>query len=454
MRKKPGDVTTSYILWKFHPKSRGPHRGQTVEHMAADIPRKNHVGAFLQAQDGLYMVLPDGIELGKADIHIARNFRNEILFTGHHVLVEGFTIELSAALRVSPPPAGHFVFRLLKSYSHRYKGSVDTTLQIGTHGLLEDSTFVLNSCWDWHTGELARDGEYVKKLKHRWGDIRRAWFQVKAGYNDSYTVNAMSHSVLRYNSFYGHVNALHVRTKSKISAHRNIDIHNNLVVNAGDDAIEPEGPAVNMRIYENKLSLFLNGVSDAPCRIGPVFIVRNIFHRFMQGAFKVKNGADGQALYYHNVCYPNMKDLKLCSNTPDGGTACAPSTTDGVRWMRTRNNILIGRRRPMHLNKKRFPLVKIASLDYDYNCLWGMTGKKYKTMLPEPHSVWGLPKFIDTEKGDLRIIDDKQPGVDVGAVIKGINDEVPAPYQFKGKGPDMGLYEAGSPLPHYGPRAK
>jgi hypothetical protein len=46
---------------------------------------------------------------------------------------------------------------------------------------------------------------------------------------------------------------------------------------------------------------------------------------------------------------------------------------------------------------------------------------------------------------DLRLA----PGtaaIDAGAVLPGFNDD------FAGKAPDLGAYELGSPLPHYGPR--
>lgn len=453
VRRKPGDPSSSYLLWKFHPEARGPHCGKSLEHMLADIPRKNHLGAFLQDKETLYITLPDGFEPASADLQIARKDRSEILFQGHHVLVDGFTVELSAALRVQPKlPSGHFVFRRLKVYSIRHGGSHDTVINVGLHGLLEDSAFILHSYWAWNTTGPARDGEWVKKKKHRWGDIRRTWFQTKSGYNDSYAANAGSHSVLRYNLFSGNANALHVRNKGRPSEHKNIDIHNNLVENIADDAFEPEGPAVNMRIYENKVMRFLNGISDAPCSVGPVFVVRNILHGFIQGAFKCKNGAAGQALYYHNACYPNLKDVRPCGNHPDGTIACRPSPHDGVRWMRTRNNVIVARSAPMHLNRSRFPAAMINSLDYDYNVLWALSGKRNPTMLKEPHSVWRQPAFKDVEAGDLRLSDEKQPGVDAGDVIKGINDEVPERYQYKGKAPDMGLYEVGVKLPHYGPR--
>ncbi len=456
VRKRIGDPTSGYIFWRYNKSSRGPHRGQSVEHMIQDYPNKNRFGAFVQEADAVYFTLPQGVDPEKADLQIARENRIEILLNGRHVLMEGFTVELSCALRVGRHPAGHYIFRRMKFFSHRYKGSGDTALHLGEHGLLEDSEFTLNSCWDWFKGPRAREGEYLKTVKSRYGDIRRPWFQTKAGVNDSYAVNCCSHSVLRYNTFNGHINPLHTRQRNSVALHRNIDIHNNLVMNTGDDAIEPEGPAVNFRVYENNLKLFHNGLSDAPCYVGPIFVVRNMFNGFIQGAFKCKNGAAGQALYYHNVCYPSFYDIKPDTDRPDGGTACAPDATDGVRWMKTRNNIIIGRNVPMHLNRKRFSPKMIETLDYNYNVLWSVkyAEKKYKTMLPEPKSVWALPKFVDEKGGDLRTLDDQQPGVDVGDIIKGINDEVPQQYQFKGKGPDMALYEVGVALPHYGPRKK
>jgi hypothetical protein len=40
------------------------------------------------------------------------------------------------------------------------------------------------------------------------------------------------------------------------------------------------------------------------------------------------------------------------------------------------------------------------------------------------------------------------PVVDAGVVLPNLNDD------FLGDGPDIGAYEAGQPLPHYGPRPR
>ena len=49
------------------------------------------------------------------------------------------------------------------------------------------------------------------------------------------------------------------------------------------------------------------------------------------------------------------------------------------------------------------------------------------------------------EQNDLRL-SPKATAIDVGVAIPGINDG------FRGKAPDLGAYELGVPLPHYGPR--
>ena len=48
---------------------------------------------------------------------------------------------------------------------------------------------------------------------------------------------------------------------------------------------------------------------------------------------------------------------------------------------------------------------------------------------------------------DLRL-SPKSPAVDAGQVLPGMNDD------FQGRAPDLGAYELGEPLPHYGPRPK
>ena len=180
-------------------------------------------------------------------------------------------------------------------------------------------------------------------------------------------------------------------------------------------------------------------------------MVRNVFCGYQQAAFKIRNGANGAALYYHNTCYPGSENVRAYSDTPDGPYCFAPDG-DGVRWMIARNNILVARREAYVISASRIGARRAATLDLDYNCLWTLVGRTSKRIVGESHSIHALPKFMDLPNADLRLNGPDNPCIDAGEVIKGINDDVPERYQYAGKAPDLGAYELGAPLPHYGPR--
>jgi hypothetical protein len=52
-----------------------------------------------------------------------------------------------------------------------------------------------------------------------------------------------------------------------------------------------------------------------------------------------------------------------------------------------------------------------------------------------------------TDSNDLQLHADSG-AVDRGVILNGINDD------FTGKAPDLGAYEFGKPIPHYGPRPR
>lgn len=61
------------------------------------------------------------------------------------------------------------------------------------------------------------------------------------------------------------------------------------------------------------------------------------------------------------------------------------------------------------------------------------------------HRELGQTVTIDPGDIDLQLRPDSK-SIDAGEVLLGINSD------FVGDGPDLGCYEAGKPLPHYGPR--
>ena len=57
----------------------------------------------------------------------------------------------------------------------------------------------------------------------------------------------------------------------------------------------------------------------------------------------------------------------------------------------------------------------------------------------------GDDKFADVKTVDITLRPDSK-AIDAGVVLPGINDD------FTGKAPDLGCYEVGKPMPHYGTR--
>lgn len=448
VRKTPGDPASGYLLWGMVPDARGAHCGQNLSHLLADIPRMNPFGAYVQEKDGLYVVFPDGIDPATADVQISRSEGGEIWWEGHHVLFEGFTFELTAAMQVQShkvKTSGDYIFRRLKCY-----GKMDQGFFLGERTLLEDSEFALNSFWDWFTAPEARDGEWKKQVVKSAGNGFRAWGKIKNGYNDTVAVRCLSDSVIRYNRFNRHSNAAAVN-HAWAPESGNFDVYNNHFLFTGDDCIEPEGGGFNVRIYCNKLETFLNGISQAPWDRGPVFCVRNVLYGYIQGAIKVRNGSAGYALHYQNTCVPNVeKEYRPVKEIQDGKSCLAPDA-DGVRRLRTRNNIFVGREECYKLSRK-LPEPILATIDLGHDCLWPKDAKQNQWNIEDKGAVWAIPEFMNLAQGDLRLKNENDPCVDAGEVVKGINDEVPEPFQYKGKAPDIGAYEFGAEAPHYGPR--
>ncbi|MCP4676443.1 MAG: hypothetical protein GY854_13205, partial [Deltaproteobacteria bacterium] len=57
------------------------------------------------------------------------------------------------------------------------------------------------------------------------------------------------------------------------------DVYENLVYRVGDDGVEADGQASNVRIWGNVFRDVLVGISMAPVYAGPVYAIRNLIHR-------------------------------------------------------------------------------------------------------------------------------------------------------------------------------
>ncbi|MCE5272074.1 right-handed parallel beta-helix repeat-containing protein [bacterium] len=223
------------------------------------------------------------------------------------------------------------------------------------------------------------------------------------------------------------------------------DIYDNDISSLRDDIMEPEGPCINVRIWNNVCYELFAGISLAPIQVGPTYVLYNVVSGGKIKDIKYMGEEPGWCYILHNTFY---------------GGAWRHNSMEISNPFQTqyyRNNIFYSNAYAMRLRRAPLPT---ASLDYD--CWYssdddwslGYSGTKEKRLffidgkeLPhleqvrqeygwEPHGLQADPRFTDQTAGDFSLSPDS-PCLDRGAPLPGINDG------FQGAAPDMGAFERG-----------
>ncbi len=237
------------------------------------------------------------------------------------------------------------------------------------------------------------------------------------------------------------------------------DVYGNDVSYCVDDGIEIDENQANARVWRNRVMNSRMGVSVQPVRGGPAYIFRNEFFNLESDPIKMHNQTTG-FLVVHNTGVMNGNG----------------QSDDGAMWRNAvfRNNLFLG-------TAYAFEFTTVADegyRDFDYDA-WGTTravgspGDPYfkwnnvrYSRLPnlqaigvETHGIAAqfshlvnaaLPPAWDVAalpgSRDLRLAGGV-PQVNAGLALANLNDA------FVADGlPDLGAFEAGQPLPVYGPR--
>ena len=266
-----------------------------------------------------------------------------------------------------------------------------------------------------------------------------------------------------------------------------IDFYDNDISNVEDNCIEADGGAHNIRIFRNRC--FNHGhraLSVQPMFGGPVYFIRNIvYHAPEGGAVKFTASSSGIVVYHNTLIAPVKPMLLAASNVHyrnnlilgksetletfavETNTNYSSSDYNGFRpnegaefsfeWstppLSMRANFLgePGIRSTQEQTqfemkareRRRFKTLKeyaqatgqdTHSILVDYDAFVHVTPPG-----SDPRTLYKPADFDFT----LR------PGsaaIDAGVRLPGVNDD------FTGRAPDLGAYEVGRPLPHYGPR--
>lgn len=266
-----------------------------------------------------------------------------------------------------------------------------------------------------------------------------------------------------------------------------IDFYGNDISNVEDNCLEADGGAHNIRVFRNRC--FNHGhraLSVQPAFGGPVYFIRNIvYHAPEGGAVKFTASSAGIIMWHNTLIAPVKPMLLAASNVhyrnnlilgksetletfavetntnysssdyngfrPNDGAAFSFEWSSPPFSMRANfpgepGALSVQEQTKLEASareRRRFKTLKEYSeathqdthsviVDYDVFVKVTQTG-------PDPRTLYKPADF------DFQL----RPGsaaIDAGVRITGINDG------FTGRAPDLGAYEVGTPLPHYGPR--
>ena len=268
-----------------------------------------------------------------------------------------------------------------------------------------------------------------------------------------FQVSGLGH-VVCYNRIRGFADGIDTFGSPECSA---IDIYGNEISEMTDDGIEADYSQQNVRIFRNRLTNCFQGITEQPIFGGPVYIFRNAMYNIQVETFKMHNAPSG-FLLLHNTSVKQGMPWVLWSGA---------RVSNAV----SRNNLFIGTR-GNYAMEFTAPMVR-CDFDYDgfgggpfaqfakWNNVRYDTFEDFRRKSPiEHHAVLvdatrlfasGVRQPRDVKVqfpvkvNDLRL-SPRSRAVDAGEVLPNINDG------YQGEAPDLGAYEAGEDLPHYGPR--
>jgi hypothetical protein len=265
-------------------------------------------------------------------------------------------------------------------------------------------------------------------------------------------------NVICYNRVTGFRDCISTMEDQHVVNQTCIDIYNNDIQRAADDAIEADFCFSNCRIMRNRITNCYVGLSSQPGLGGPNYFIRNAMYNVVHGAFKLKRFSQGDVILHNTVIkvgaglagnekmdYAYFRN-NLAIGGPDGG----------VNW----GDYGAGPLSAVYIPEAG----EHSSFDYDAVGVYGIDyvatiGERPFSEV-EKHGVEKItidkvfnevefpnPPVPERNVPDLRPQKDSRV-VDAAVVIPNVNDD------YKGKAPDCGAYEVNQKLPHYGPRKK
>jgi len=348
--------------------------------------------------------------------------------TTRHIWFEGLTLQ-GRQYAIVAHKGSHWVIRrcrfrnMTKAFT-AHNGGYDQS----RHHVITDNVFVGPTTWPRTRGIESFSAVYMSGAGH----------------------------VVAYNTMRNLGDGIHGTGYGSLSAS---DWHNNDITICTDDGLETDHAEFNIRVFRNRILNVAHGITSQPSRGGPIYIYRNLIYNATYSPFKLHNHTTG-VLLFHNTCLKHRNGFNIVP------------ASETVTNVRTRNNLFLCHRGTgLHVGT---PNMRACDFDNDgyggferfavWNRRFGYKtiadakrdGKIYKNrgavaIDTKTCFAGGLAPPADPKKTyqaariDARLARNSD-AIDRGVVLPGFNDG------YAGKAPDLGCYEYGSKVPHYGPR--
>jgi len=252
-----------------------------------------------------------------------------------------------------------------------------------------------------------------------------------------------------------------------------IDFYNNDIYNVADNCIEADGGAQNIRVFNNRCVNSATGALSAqPIFGGPVYFYRNLtFAGTSGGPLKLIDTPSGILIYQNtfigagrmmgpasNVHFrnnlilsdgwsPEVFALRTTTNysTSDyNGFRLNPGSDAAFEWDSPPRAVVADFTHPLEVRKFKTLAEYAAGTGKDTHSRAVDFDSFARVTVPDKSDP---QRLYNPEDVDFRLRPGS-PAVDAGVELPTITDG------FTGKAPDLGAYELGKPIPHYGPRSQ
>jgi hypothetical protein len=218
-----------------------------------------------------------------------------------------------------------------------------------------------------------------------------------------------------------------------IHGHAN-DCYNNVTGYFADNACEADSSTRNARFMRNHF-----GITAQPIYGGPVYFIRNL-----GGADKLISRTNGVIAYHNTTGIVNSWNWAPLPDEIDRKLQL--HLTGALVYV---NNIIGG----VNLSTESRRCV-IDNNVYSKNARWRFISPWAKVMTKEfaefqkatGYEENGVQSDSIDPRVDAGAASGNNPLIDAAVLLPNVNDD------FTGKAPDIGPYESGKPVPHYGPR--